>query len=438
MTNFKHRMVRLLAALTSSILLLTFALPAARAATETLSVYTDSGNNDQPMLVALVKAFERANPNIHVILDVGPAGVDSVASVKARLASGKMDDAFIYFSGSLFQSLNPTKYLVDLADQPWQKNVVSSFIPTVSVGPRIYGAPIGSAMGGGILYNKTIYQKLGLKIPVTWSQFMQNNAKIKKAGIVPVIQTYKDSWTSQLLVLADEYNLQAVNPNFPALYTAKKAGFRSTPAAFAGFQHLEEIHKSGYQNKDFASATLAQGIRYLVTGVGAQYPMFTAVASNIQKDYPALADTIGLFALPGLSSASNGLTVWMPTGLFISKATKHLTAAKKFLAFATSSSGISAIEAAVPLTGPYLVKGITLKSNLSTITKDMLRYVTVDGKTAPALEFVSPIKGPNLAKITVQVGSGLLSAKQGAVLYDKDVQKELVRLGLPGWGKFSG
>jgi len=75
----------------------------------------------------------------------------------------------------------------------------------------------------------------------------------------------------------------------------------------------------------------------------------------------------------------------------------------------------------VPLTGPYMVKGITLKSNLSTITKDMLRYVTVDGKTAPALEFVSPIKGPNLAKITVQVGSGLLSAKQGAVLYDKDV-----------------
>ena len=176
----------------------------------------------------------------------------------------------------------------------------------------------------------------------------------------------------------------------------------------------------------------------MVTGVGAQYPMFTAVATNIAKDYPTQADNIGFFALPGPTSASNGLTVWMPNGLFISKTTKHLEAAKKFLAFSVSSHGIAAMEAAVPLTGPYMVKGITSRSHLSTITKDFLQYFNSPGKTAPALEYVSPIKGPNLPSITVKVGSGILSAKAGALAYDKDVQKELVRLGLPGWGKLPG
>lgn len=435
MAEIKRLGVNFSAILVSAILGIVFTAPTARAATQNLTVYTDSGNNDHVMLAALTKAFEAANPSIHIILNVGLSGEASVHSVRRRLDAGKMDDVFIYFSGSLFQSLNPTKNLVDLTDQPWQTKVVSSFIPAVSVGTRTYGAPIGSAMGGGVLYNKNVYKKLGLKIPLTWSQFMLNNAKIKKAGIVPVIQTYKDGWTSQFLVLADEYNLQAASPNFPALYTAKKVGFSTIPSALAGFQHLEEVHKAGYQNQDYASATLAKGLKYLVTGIGAQYPMFTSVASNIETDYPTLADNIGLFALPGTTSTSNGLTMWMPTGLFISNSTKHVIAAKKFLSFATTNSGISAMAAVVPLTGPYMVQGITLKGHLSTITKDMLRYVAVDGRTTPALEYVSPIKGPNLPKITVEVGSGLLSAKQGAVAYDKDVQKELVRLGLPGWGK---
>ena len=51
-------------------------------------------------------------------------------------------------------------------------------------------------MGGGIYYNKKIYADLGLKIPITWAEFMANNEKIKTAGNVPVVQTYKDTWTS--------------------------------------------------------------------------------------------------------------------------------------------------------------------------------------------------------------------------------------------------
>ena len=51
----------------------------------------------------------------------------------------------------------------------------------------------------------------------------------------------------------------------------------------------------------------------------------------------------------------------------------------------------------------------------------------------PALEFLSPVKGPALEQITVEVGSGLRSAEDGAELYDQDVKKQAQQLGLEGW-----
>ncbi|MGO8077447.1 extracellular solute-binding protein, partial [Rhizobium leguminosarum] len=74
---------------------------------------------------------------------------------------------------------------------------------------KLYGVPFGTAMAGGILYNRKIYQDLGLSVPKTWEDFMANNAKVKASGKVAVAQNYRDTWTSQLFVLADYYNLHA-------------------------------------------------------------------------------------------------------------------------------------------------------------------------------------------------------------------------------------
>lgn len=431
--------VRFLTLALSAFLLTSFSPPVARAAGETINVWTDSGNDDEPLLKAVAAAFEKANPTVHVVVDVGPAGDPAVQAIKQKLNSGTMsDDVFVYYAGSLFQGLDPTKNLVDLTAEPWQSDVISSYYPGVSVGPHIYGAPFGSAMGGGILYNKTVYKRLGLKIPLTWKQFMDNNAKIKKAKLIPVIQTYGDSWSAQILLLADSYNLQAAVPTFAALYTSNRVKMSQVPAALAGFQHLADIHKAGYQNKDFAKAKLADGLKYLIKGQGVHYPMLSFVATDLDKIDPKLADNIGIFPEPGPSAKSNGLTIWMPNGLFIPKTTKHLMTAQNFIAFAKSTAGVAAMNAAVAPSGPYMLKGVKLTGHVSQITLEMQKYFKANGKTAAALEFITPIKGPNLPKISVQVGSGIKSALQGATAYDLDVTRESQRLGLPGWGKLPG
>ena len=82
--------------------------------------------------------------------------------------------------------------------------------------------------------------------------------------------------------------------------------------------------------------------------------------------------------------------------------------------------------------GPYVIKGAQLPADAPQVVKDMLPYFD-NGKTAPALEFVSPVSGPNLRSFTVEVGAGQRSAEDAAKAYDKDVEKQAQQLGLPGW-----
>lgn len=404
----------------------------ANAATESITVLTNNGAINVAEMNALAAAFMKANPGISITIDQSPGGTDGDNLVKTKLATGTMEDVFTYNSGSLFQAIDPAKNLLDLTSEPWQKNVVSSFYPTVSVSGKIYGAPYGSAMAGGMIYNKDVFAKVGIKyVPTSWTALMNDCRLIKAAGINCIEQTYGDTWTSQLLILGDFFNTNAADPSFAADYTANKAKFATTPAASEGFGYLAQVHKLGYTNRDYASAMYTDGVTAVGSGKAAIYPMLTAAASALDSQFPNA--NLGFFAQPGPSARSNGATIWMPAGIYIPANTKHAATAKAFVAFIDSPAGIDIQNQTNPPTGPYLIKGAKLPSNIDGIARDLLGYFKTDGHTAPALEFLSPVKGPNLENITVQVGSGQITAAQAATAYDQDVKAEAQQLGLAGW-----
>jgi raffinose/stachyose/melibiose transport system substrate-binding protein len=381
---------------------------------------------------ALATAFMRADPTIKIKTDIIPGGAEGDNIVKTKLATGDMADVFWYNSGSLLQALNPSQTMVDLTGDAVLKNVRTDYLPVVTQGGKVYGVPAAAASGGGILYNRKVYARLGLQVPGTWAEFMANNDKIKAAGVTPMIATFKDTWTSQLLVLADYYNVQKAVPTFARDYTAGKDKFATTPAALAGFQHLADVHARGYFNKGFGSATNDQGLKMLIEGKGAHYPMLSVTLPPLLATYPQAAKDIGFFGVPGDDPAKHGATVWEPPAIYIAKTTKHLDAAKKFLAFVASPPATQAITKVAPPSGPYRIQGATLPANAPQIAKDL--QASIDkGVTAPALEFLSPVKGPSLEQITVAVGSGLTPPAKGAAQYDKDVEKQAKQLGLPGW-----
>jgi raffinose/stachyose/melibiose transport system substrate-binding protein len=398
----------------------------------TLTYLVDDSEANQASAKALAAAYMKLHPNVTINVESRPGGTDGDNLVKTRLATGDMTDVFWYNSGSLLQALHPADTLVDLANEPFIANIVESFLPTVSQNGGVFGVPSQTAMGGGILYNKKVYKDLGLSVPTTWAEFEANNEKIKAAGIAPVIATFGDTWTSQLFVLADYFNVAQADPTFAQDYTANKAKYASIPAAMAGFNYLQEGFKKGWYQKDFATTKFDQGLKLLADGKGAHYPMLTFALSTIATNSPDQVNDIGFFAVPGTDAAKNGATIWMPAATYIPKTTKNLDVAKDFLGFIASTAGVDALTAAVAPTGPYVIKGATLPDSVLPAVKDVAAYID-SGKSAPALEFLSPIKGPSLEQITVATGSGQMDAATAAANYDKDVEKQAKQLGLPGW-----
>ena len=170
----------------------------------------------------------------------------------------------------------------------------------------------------------------------------------------------------------------------------------------------------------------------LADGDIAQYPMLTFALSEIAAINPEAAQNIGFFAQPGPDAATNGMTLWMPQAAYIAATTEHEDVARAFLAFIASVAGTDAQTAAAAPGGPYLIEGATLPDDVLPAVNDVQAYIDA-GNVGPALEFLSPLKGPNLENITVEVGSGLRSAEDAAALYDQDVEKEAQQLDLPGW-----
>ena len=148
-----------------------------------------------------------------------------------------MTDVFMYNTGSLFHALNPQQNMLRPHRRSYQSDIMDTFKSVVSENGKIYGSPFRTTMGGGVLYNKKIYAELGLSVPKTWADFMKNNAVIKeKTKAAPVIQTFKDTWTSQLFFLGDFYNVLQAAPTFPDDFTANKAEVRHHTGRHEGFR----------------------------------------------------------------------------------------------------------------------------------------------------------------------------------------------------------
>jgi len=396
-----------------------------------LSLLLDNTPDSVAIGEALAQKFNEKYPHIEIELETRPGGAEGDNFVKTRLATGDMNDIFFYNSGSLMHALNPEQNILELTNEPFMDNLLDSFKSVVTANGKVFGVAFRSSVAGGWLYNKRIYAEHGLSLPKTWAELMDNIRKLKDAGVTPIIGSYRDTWTSQLIVLADFYNVLQEVPNFPEEYTANRAKYATTPAALRSFQKLAET--VGYYNEDLLAMTYDQALAALAEGKGAHYPMLTFAIPAIMLNLPDKIDDIGFFGQPGDDPNKHGVTVWMPDAAYIYKNTKYPEEAKLFLSFIASVEGTEVVSSVSTPSGPFVVKGAKLPDDVPQVVKDMMPYFETEGLTAPALEFLSPVKGPNLEHLTVEVGAGIRSPEEAAALYDQDVEKQAQQLGLPGW-----
>ncbi len=402
----------------------------AQAEATTLTLLIDNTSNTAG-IEAVAAAIEEAL-GIGLEIEIRPGGAEGENVVRTRMAAGEMADLCYFNSGSLLSSLNPSQNFVDLTDMPYMSTFTDSYKITVTVDGRIYGVPSGSSFCGAWLYNKEVYAELGLEVPHTWEQLMANCEAIKAAGKTAVIASFADDWTSQLILLSDFYNVQQADPDFASNFNNNKDKYATNPNAFAAFAKMAEVFNKGYMNADYNANTYDYSLQMLVEGTGAHYPMLTNALSNIEKNYGAEGvSKIGVFGQPGDNPDDHGITVWLPNSIYVNKNGDNVETALKWIEYFVSPEGLAAYSAAVKAEGPYVVSGVEIQDAYPGV-QEMMPYFE-QGKTAPALEFITSVKGPNSPQICIECMGGLRTPEECAAEYDNDVEKQAKQLGLEGW-----
>ncbi|WP_346908256.1 ABC transporter substrate-binding protein [Faecalicatena orotica] len=365
---------------------------------------------------------------IKVNIETRPGGADGDNIVKTRLASGDMADLCLYNSGALLNALNPAEYFIDISGEDFVSRIDDNYKSAVSVGDKVFGVPYQSAQAEGIVYSKPMYEKYNLEIPKTWDEFLANCDVLKENGETAILGTYADSWTAQVPFLGDAYNLEQSDPEFAEKFDAGEAKWATTPAALRSFEKLADTTE--YYNSDYLATTYDDGCDIMANGEAGHWFILSQALSNIYELYQDQVNDLGVFAVPGDSAEDNGITLWYPAALYGNKNSDKTDAILKFMEFYISDEALDAYSEAVLPDGPYCVKGYEMPDNAyDPVANDIQAYFE-SGKNAPALEYISQVKGADCPAICQELGSGQTTAKEAAEKYDKDCAKQATQLGL--------
>lgn len=147
---------------------------------------------NQDGLKRVVKAFEQKNPGVTIDMLIIPNDADSAMS--ARAAQGDLPDILQMQAYSRIKEYASKGFLLDLSNEEAMDNVLPSSLSAVSWNGKQYAVPMDYA-GIGVIYNKDIFDKLGLKAPTTYREMEAVCRTLKANNIVPFAGLLKENWS---------------------------------------------------------------------------------------------------------------------------------------------------------------------------------------------------------------------------------------------------
>jgi raffinose/stachyose/melibiose transport system substrate-binding protein len=145
---------------------------------------------------AEIKEFEKRNPDIKIEWNEGGNNFED-GSIQALLRSGSGPDVMVVSSGpgrvgllsdaGLIKPLEATllAYNIEVRYQDW----VIDQTRTQGKG-KVYELVEGVDVFQ-VYYNKEMFDKVGIAVPTTWQEFMDNSKKLKEADILPIVAGFR-------------------------------------------------------------------------------------------------------------------------------------------------------------------------------------------------------------------------------------------------------
>jgi len=292
----------------------------------TIELAISKSSQDSPFIdKTLLDDFEKET-NIRINLQLLPA--EQTATVlQTKLAVNETPDLVQYNLASATTDLNLERNFEILDDEEWVSRLENKDV--LSAYGHVYSFHISQDTGmQGVVYNKDMFEELGLEIPTTFEAFLAVCEAIKSSGVTPVFMPYKDNWAANIWPAAAFAN--AVEPSWFDQLNTNQVKWTDVPEFVTALEQQYEVYKKGYTNADVLADSYDMAVgKFLNKEVAMMFMGDWLIESVAEKD-PNM--NLGLFAIPSGSDPKIGAS---PLGgqLFIPKQAKHKDEAKKFLAY---------------------------------------------------------------------------------------------------------
>lgn len=281
-----------LSCLLLALLMLLCTIPVLTASAEgiTLTLLANQDWVTKPYMKAAWENYEAKTGNT---LDIQVVPIDSGESMmKMKFATGEIPDIFMHFGGYSLTAYQPEKNFVDFSEAAWASDLQEYVVDQSKFDGKLYGLPHWEASISGLLYNKEIFENLGIAIPNTQAEFEAACETIKEAGITPIYLSFKDVWPLLYQfgidpLVADPAVLEKLNTN------------QMTYADLDGFKELvtwfQTMADKAYIGDRYTTNTWDGAPEAIASG---EYAMIYAWDSwaytDLEPKYPGMAEKFGI------------------------------------------------------------------------------------------------------------------------------------------------
>jgi raffinose/stachyose/melibiose transport system substrate-binding protein len=380
---------------------------------------------NKPSFEPALRAYEQAHKGVTIDLQVVP-DEQFTSLIKTRIATKEYPDVYLDNFGQIVQMYNVPDLLVDLSKEPWIGRLMAT--DGVTVGGKVYGLPMnGTPSVEGFVYNKDVFAKAGVSVPTTQAELLDACAKLKQAGVTPIVVTAKDTWTIGMWIIEI---MPLVVMDRPTIWTDLNTGkvkYNEVPQFLTALKSMKQlIVDSGYVNKDFLATTYDMGNDMVATGKAAMVVQGDWAASDMVKKYPDA--NVGMFPFPIVDNAR--FTAGFTPAFTILKASKNVAAAKELLKYFATPEQVKAVAldwGYVPAT-----KDVTVK--LAPWIQEVVdNYITKGKSPIPEMGVTSIISIGKLSDYATNMVAGSMTPEEAMAEWQKYFEEQATIRKLPGW-----
>jgi raffinose/stachyose/melibiose transport system substrate-binding protein len=360
--------------------------------------------------------FEAKHPNIRIETDYIQT-VNYSAGVKMRLLGGEKMDVFDIWSPSLFEEfrkLDDDVYL-DVSGSEFLDDFLPSSLEAVTIDGKVYGVP-GVMHTDGLLYNKTMFQEMGLSVPDTWDEFLAACESLKGSGVIPIALN-SEWWVPQFF-----FGSMMSNNGADAAWTAKleRGELRANdPVLVDAMKKTREIIDRGYVPEDWHTQKHEQSRDLIGQGKAAMivtgtWDLLDVIARNPDQE-------IEFMMVPGEGRTVPNFNIG--SYKVIRSTTEHPDEAKRFVAFMNgrmTQEKIASGALAVPSVRESNVDHPVVRKISEFVTReDATMYwphtVSTESLQVEILEWMNEyLAGADLEKVLTRIQEAIDRARENA------------------------